>query len=79
MRIEVYKLRLPNPDTRRGKSGGYRVIYSVAIERRLAVILTLYFKKEKATITDAEVRSLVNSAIYKYIIGGEDDTEGDVE
>lgn len=25
----VYKVRLPNPDTQRGKSGGYRVIYFI--------------------------------------------------
>ena len=43
---EVYKLRLPNPDTKVGKSNGYRVYYIVVTEQRIVVFLTIYYKKE---------------------------------
>jgi mRNA-degrading endonuclease RelE of RelBE toxin-antitoxin system len=29
--FDVYKLRLPNPSAKRGKSGGFRVIYYVQV------------------------------------------------
>ena len=39
---ELYKLRLPNLDTKVGKSNGYRIIYIVVTEHRVVVILTIY-------------------------------------
>jgi mRNA-degrading endonuclease RelE of RelBE toxin-antitoxin system len=77
-RIEVYKLRLPNTDANAGKSNGYRVIYTVAIEHKLAVILTIYYKKEKATLPDSEIRGMINAFIAKYL-PEIDDTEGEDE
>lgn len=35
----VYKVRLPNPDAQRGKSGGYRVIYYIQTAERVALLL----------------------------------------
>lgn len=66
-RIDVYKLRLPNPDANAGKSNGYRVIYAVAIEYRLVVILSIYYKKEIDTLLDSEIRSMVNGFIAEFI------------
>jgi mRNA-degrading endonuclease RelE of RelBE toxin-antitoxin system len=67
-RIEVYKLRLPNPDTKVGKSNGYRLIYAIAIERKLVNILTVYYKKEIPNLPDVAIRSLVNSFLRKYVL-----------
>jgi len=66
-RIEVYKLRLPNPDTDAGKSNGYRVIYAIAVEHKLVVILSIYYKKELPNLPDNAIRGLINSFIGKYI------------
>jgi hypothetical protein len=66
-RIEVYKLRLPNPDTNAGKSNGYRVIYAIAVEHKLVVILTVYYKKETDTISDDEIRGMLNAFIASYL------------
>lgn len=41
---DVYKLRLPNPDTNVGKSNGYRIIYMVLTETKIVVLLTIYYK-----------------------------------
>ena len=57
---EIYKLRLPNPDTKVGKSSGYRVFYVVVMEQRIVVFLTIYYKKEDEAVTDAYVEGLIN-------------------
>lgn len=41
----VYKVRLPNPDAQRGKRGGYRVIYYIKTEDKVALLL-IYTKFE---------------------------------
>jgi mRNA-degrading endonuclease RelE of RelBE toxin-antitoxin system len=57
---DVYKLRLPNPDTNVGKSNGYRIIYIVVTERRIIVLLTIYYKKEDETVTDTYIEGLID-------------------
>ena len=57
---DVYKLRLPNPDTGAGKSNGYRVFYMVVTEKKIVVFLVIYYKKEVATITDTYVNGLID-------------------
>ena len=56
---EVYKLRLPNPDTKVGKSNGYRVYYIVVTEQRIIVLLAIYYKKEDETVSDTYVDGLI--------------------
>ncbi|MYD11641.1 MAG: hypothetical protein F4X02_16550 [Chloroflexi bacterium] len=46
---EAYKVRLPNRSARRGKSGGFRVIYQEK-SGRLVLLLLLYSKTERADI-----------------------------
>ena len=57
---DIYKLRLPNLDTKVGKSNGYRVFYVVVMEQRIVVFLTIYYKKEDEIVTDAYVDGLIN-------------------
>ncbi|MCL2095273.1 MAG: hypothetical protein FWH10_00040 [Oscillospiraceae bacterium] len=57
---DVYKLRLPNPDTNVGKSNGYRVIYTVVTEFKLVVFLTIYYKKEMENVSDEYVKGLID-------------------
>lgn len=54
----VYKVRLPNRAARRGKSGGFRVIYYVQFRDRV-VLLTIYSKTDDTDISAAEIRRLV--------------------
>ncbi len=54
----VYKVRLPNRSARRGKSGGFRVIYQ---ERNgiLVLLLLIYSKSERADIPDDTIRRVI--------------------
>ena len=57
---DVYKLRLPNPDANVGKSDGYRIIYMVVTGNRIVVLLTMYYKKEDASVSDTYIRGLID-------------------
>jgi len=57
---DVYKLRLPNPDVNVGKSDGYRVMYMVVTETKIVVLLTIYYKKEDATVSDNYINGLID-------------------
>ncbi|MCY3864032.1 MAG: type II toxin-antitoxin system RelE/ParE family toxin [Chloroflexi bacterium] len=57
----VYKVRLPNRAARRGKSGGFRIIYYVQSGDRVT-LLTIYSKTDDTDISIAEIRTLVLEA-----------------
>ncbi|GHV43704.1 hypothetical protein FACS189490_13920 [Clostridia bacterium] len=57
---DVYKVRLPNPDTNQGKSNGYRVIYAVITEIKIVVFLAIYYKKEHESLTDTYISGLID-------------------
>jgi hypothetical protein len=65
-------MRLPNPDTGAGKSNGYRVLYAVAVEHKLVVILTVYYKKEVTTIRDSEIRGMIDSFVSEQFSKNEE-------
>ena len=64
---DVYKLRLPNPDTNVGKSNGYRVIYMVITEKKIVVFLTIYYKKEDATVPDKYIDGLIDGYLLNLL------------
>ena len=55
---EVFKVRLPNRAARRGKSGGFRIIYYLRLANQ-AVLLTIYSKTEQADISTYEIQQLI--------------------
>jgi mRNA-degrading endonuclease RelE of RelBE toxin-antitoxin system len=57
----VYKVRLPNRAARRGKSGGFRVIYYVQFSDAVT-LLTIYSKSDETDISIAEIRQLAREA-----------------
>ncbi len=60
----VYKVRIKNSDVRRGKSGGYRVIYYV--QALQAVLLTnIYSKSDLANISNEEIESVIEQYILE--------------
>jgi len=54
----VYKVRIPNSDARRGKSGGYRVVYYLETEDQ-TVILTIYSKTDQSDLPAETIRRLI--------------------
>ena len=59
--FDVYKTRLRNPATQRGKSGGFRVIYYVQLANDVT-LLTIYSKTEQTDLSSREISQLVAEA-----------------
>jgi mRNA-degrading endonuclease RelE of RelBE toxin-antitoxin system len=55
---EVFKVRAKNSDARKGKSGGYRLIYYVKSESH-RVLVTVYSKSEQADIATEDIRQII--------------------
>ena len=55
----LYKVRLKNTDSRKGKRGGYRVIYYLQNEQHI-ILLTIYSKQEQSDISSGELRQLLD-------------------
>jgi mRNA-degrading endonuclease RelE of RelBE toxin-antitoxin system len=58
--IQVYKVRLPNRDAQRGKSGGYRVIYYIRTPKRI-VLLTVYSKSDRSDTSADDIQAIIAS------------------
>lgn len=54
----VYKERLRSSDLRRGKSGGYRVVYYIETAEKI-ILLTIYIKTQKEDISVEEIRRII--------------------
>ncbi len=57
-RHPVYKARLQSSDARKGKSGGYRVIYYIKTPEHV-ILLIMYLKSEQTDISADEIRRLI--------------------
>lgn len=55
VRYTVFKVRVKNSDNRKGKSGGYGLIYQ-RVNERLVVLITIYSKTEQSDIALREIR-----------------------
>lgn len=56
---EVFKVRVRNSDSGKGKSGGYRVIYQRAADHTIVVLVTIYSKTEQADIAPHEIGQII--------------------
>jgi len=61
-RLNVYKTRLANPSAKRGKSGGFRVIYFVRTVD-FVMLISIYSKSEQEDITPEMIQRLVEEAL----------------
>ena len=62
--VVVYKARLPNSDARRGKSGGYRVIYYLPVGEA-TILLTIYSKTDQADIPTNEIVRILKEELIR--------------
>lgn len=60
--VDVYKVRLANPSAKRGKSGGFRVIYYVQLVDSV-LLVTIYSKTEQTDISPEEIRRIVEELL----------------
>ncbi len=58
VRYTIFKVRVKNSDNRKGKSGGYRMIYQ-RVNERLVVLITIYSKTEQSDIALREIRQII--------------------
>ena len=56
---DVYKIRLAIASKGKGKSGGARVISYVKFDHETVLLLSIYNKGEKETISDEEIQQLL--------------------
>ena len=54
-----YKVRVPNSSIPTGKSGGFRVITFIRVEKEKVVLLTIYAKTEKENISEKEINEIL--------------------
>ena len=54
----LYKVRAINSDSKRGKSGGYRIIYYLKTDTK-CFLITLYSKSDQGDITASELNRLL--------------------
>jgi mRNA-degrading endonuclease RelE of RelBE toxin-antitoxin system len=55
----IFKIRVPNSSIPTGKSGGFRVITLIRIEKEKIFLLTIYSKTEKDDISDIELKDIL--------------------
>jgi len=56
---ELWKVRAASSDVKKGKRGGYRLIYFWKTGEMKVYLLVAYFKGEKVEITKKEIESLL--------------------
>jgi mRNA-degrading endonuclease RelE of RelBE toxin-antitoxin system len=54
----IFKVRVPNRDVRKGKSGGYRLIYYLQTKADI-ILITIYSKTEQADVSALQIRRIV--------------------
>ncbi|MFH0994175.1 MAG: type II toxin-antitoxin system RelE/ParE family toxin [Pseudomonadota bacterium] len=59
MGYTVFKVRVPNRDRAKGKSGGYRIIYYVKTVTEI-ILVTIYSKTEQTDISATQIRRVVD-------------------
>lgn len=62
----VWKLRVANTSSKRGKQGGFRIIYLLEESSACCYFLTIYSKTEKEDITKEEIDLLLQSMEKQY-------------
>jgi len=61
VKYQVFKVRLKNSDIKKGKSGGYRVIYYLKTETAI-ILVTIYSKSDFSDISN----EIIENAIAQY-------------
>ena len=63
--LNLFKKRIKNSSIPTGKSGGFRVIIYAQLEDKI-ILISIYSKTEKETLSDEELRELVEQHFTKY-------------
>lgn len=58
MGYEIYKVRLANPSSQRGKRGGFRAIYYVELADSV-ILVTIYSKSDQEDVSLQKLQSII--------------------
>lgn len=58
----IFKVRVPNRDVHKGKSGGYRLIYYLQTKADI-ILITIYSKTEQADVSASQIRRIVGEFV----------------
>ena len=58
VRYTVYKVRVPNRSARRGKRGGFRLIYYLQTQKQI-LLLVIYSKTKRQDISPDQIRRII--------------------
>ncbi len=61
----VYKVRVASSDQKRGKRGGFRVVYYVVMDDEEIYLLTMYAKAQQENIRASEIQFLIDQLAEK--------------
>lgn len=62
---KIWKVRVSSRDLKRGKSGGFRVVYAWTAGQLILYPLFIYFKGEKEDITKEEIENLLRKLLIE--------------
>jgi mRNA-degrading endonuclease RelE of RelBE toxin-antitoxin system len=57
--VALFKVRIPNRDSQRGKRGGYRVIYYLKTDKHL-ILVTIYSKSDQGDVSPEQIHAILN-------------------
>ncbi|WP_339136895.1 MAG: type II toxin-antitoxin system RelE/ParE family toxin [Candidatus Electrothrix sp. GW3-4] len=58
---KVYKARVASSDQKKGKSGGFRVIYYIILNDKEILLLTVYAKSKQNDIKENHISEMIKS------------------
>jgi mRNA-degrading endonuclease RelE of RelBE toxin-antitoxin system len=71
---DVYKVRLANPDAKKGKSGGFRVIYYLKTQEFI-LLINIYSKSEQTDMLPIEIAKWIEEYQAREESSEEEDNE----
>lgn len=57
--VALFKVRIPNRDSQRGKRGGYRIIYYLKTDEHL-ILVTIYSKSDQGDVSPDKIRAILD-------------------
>jgi len=54
----LYKVRIPSSDQKRGKSGGYRIIYYTILDNHIIYLMAIYSKVNQENLSKEQYNQL---------------------
>ena len=58
--FKIYKVRIRNSDSMKGKRGGYRLIYQETPDNAI-ILITIYVKTEQSDISPQEIQAIITT------------------